>query len=101
MSESKVLVGSVSYWAAMRFAQFLMPCVSLLFLQVSGRPFGWELATIAFMWFLLAMYLDSSVYGFADENGVHFRRYISMVFVPWTAIGRVSWFGKNILSLHS
>jgi len=23
-----------------------------------------------------------------------------MQFVPWTKIGRVSWFGKNILSIH-
>jgi len=103
MSESKVPVGSVGYWAAMRLAQFLIICIGLLFLLGTGRPFPpfpWQLALILLLWFLFAVYLDSSVYGFADEEGVHFRRYISMQFVPWTKIGRVSWFGKNILSFH-
>jgi hypothetical protein len=74
--------------------------ISLLLLIAPGWPFPWQLALILVLWLLLAAYLDSSVYGFADEDGVHFRRYISMHFVPWTEIGRVSWFGKNILSIH-
>jgi hypothetical protein len=100
MSESKVPVGSGGYWAAMRLAQFLIICIGLLFLPGTGRPFPWQFALILFLLFLFAVYLDSSVYGFADEHGVHFRRYISMQFVAWTKIGRVSWFGKNILSFH-
>ena len=100
MGESKVPVGSVGYWAAMRFAQFLIVCVGLVFPFGAGLPFSWQLALILVVWFLFAVYLDSSVYGFADENGVHFRRYIFMQFVPWAKIVRVSWFGKNILSFH-
>ncbi len=100
MSQSKVPIGSVGYWAAMRLAQFIIICVGLLFLLTTGRPFPWQLALILFVWFLLAVYLDSSIYGFAEEDGVHFRRYISMQFVPWTNVGRVSWFGGNILSIH-
>jgi len=84
----------------MRLAQFFIICIGLLFLIAAGRPFPWQVTLILVLWFLLAVYLDSSVYGFADEDGVHFRRYISMQFVPWTRIGRVSWFGKNILSIH-
>jgi len=100
MNESKVPVGSVGYWATMRLAQFFMIGIGLLFLIAAGRSFSWEVALILLLWFLLAIYLDSSIYGFADEDGVHFRRYIFMQFVPWTEIGRVSWFGKNILSIH-
>jgi hypothetical protein len=100
MSQSKVAIGSVGYWGAMRFAQFFVICVGVLFLIAGERPFPWQLALILVLWFLLASYLDSCIYGFADEDGVHFRRYISMQFVPWTKIGRVSWFGKNILSFH-
>jgi hypothetical protein len=100
MGESKVPVGSVGYWAAMRIAQLIMICIGLVFLIVEGRPISWQLTLIVAMWFLLAIYLDSSVYGFADEDGVHFTRYISLQFIPWTKIGRVSWFGKNILSIH-
>ena len=100
MSQSKVTVGSVGYWGAMRFAQFFTICVGVLFLIVGARAFQWQLALILILWFLFAAYLDSCVYGFADEDGVHFRRYISMQFVPWTKIYRVSWFGKNILSIH-
>jgi hypothetical protein len=100
MSQSKVAIGSVGYWAAMRFSQFFITCVSVLFLILGGRPFPWRLALILVWCFLFAAYLDSCIYGFADEDGVHFRRYISMQFVPWTKIGRVSWFGSNILSLH-
>ena len=84
----------------MRLAQFFMIGIGLLILISAGRPFPWRPVLILVLWFLLAAYLDSSVYGFADEDGVHFRRYISMQFVPWTEIGRVSWFGKNILSIH-
>ena len=72
----------------------------LLFLIAGGRPFPWQLALIVVLWFLIAAYLDSCIYGFANEDGVHFRRYILRQFVPWTKIGRVSWFGKNILSIH-
>ena len=84
----------------MRSAQFFMICIGMIFVLEAGRPFPWQLALIVVLWFFFAVYLDSSVYGFADEEGVHFRRYISMQFVPWTKIGRVSWFGKNILSIH-
>lgn len=70
MSESKVPVGSVGYWAAMRLAQFLIICIGLLFLVGMGRPFPWQRALILLLWFLFAVYLDSSVYGFADEHGV-------------------------------
>ncbi len=100
MSESKVPVGSVGYWATMRFPQFFMICIGLIFVLAAGRPYPWQLAVILVLWFFFAAYLDSCIYGFADEDGVHFRRYISMQFVPWAKIGRVSWFGKNILSLH-
>lgn len=100
MSESKISVGSVGYWAAMRIAQFLIVSIGLVFPFGAGQPFPWQLTLILVVWFLFAVYLDSSVYGFADENGVHFRRYISMQFVPWAKIGRVSWFGENILSFH-
>ena len=100
MRQSKVAVGSVGYWGAMRFAQFFIICVGVLFLIAEGRPFPWQLALILVLWFLFAAYLDSCLYGFAYEDGVHYRRYISMQFVPWTKIGRVSWFGENILSFH-
>jgi len=100
MSQSKVAVGSVGNWGAMRFAQFFIICVGALFLIAEERPFPWQLALILVLWFLFAAYLDSCIYGFADEDGVHYRRYISMQFVPWTKIGRVSWFGENILSFH-
>ena len=100
MSQSKVTVGSVGYWGLMRIAQFVIICVGILFLIAEGRPFPWQLVVILVLWFLFAAYLDSCIYGFADEDGLHFRRYVSMQFVPWTKIGRVSWFGKNVLSLH-
>lgn len=100
MSKSKVNVGSVGNWALNRLAQFFMVAIGLLFLIATKRPLKWQLELIFVMWFLFAVYLDSYIYGFADENGVHFRRYISMQFVPWTEIGRVSWFGKNVLSIH-
>jgi hypothetical protein len=100
MAQSKVAVGSAGYWGAMRVAQFLIIFIGILFLIASERPFPWQLALILVVWSLMAAYLDSCIYGFADENGVHFRRYISMRFLPWTKIARVSWFGKNILSLH-
>jgi len=100
MSQSKVTVGSVGYWGLMRLAQFVIICVGILFLIAEGRPFPWQLVVILVLWFLFAAYLDSCIYGFADEDGLHFRRYVSMQFVPWTKIGRVSWFGKNVLSLH-
>ena len=99
MARSTVPLGSVGHWVAMRFIQVLMVCVGLPFLAAE-RPLEWQLVLMFFMLFLFAFYLDSSVYGFADEDGVHFRRYIFMQFVPWKNIGRVSWFGQNILSIH-
>jgi hypothetical protein len=84
----------------MRLAQFIIFFVGLLFLLTDHRPFRWQLALILLIWSLLAVYLDSSIYGFAEEDGVHFRRYISVQFVPWEHVGRVSWFGENILSIH-
>jgi len=72
MSQSKIAIGSVGYWGAMRFAQFFTICVGVLFLIVGARAFQWQLALILILWFLFAAYLDSCVYGFADEDGVHF-----------------------------
>jgi hypothetical protein len=99
MRQSKVAVGSAGYWGAMRVSQFLIMCIGL-FLIAGGRPFPRQLALILVVWFLMAAYLDSCIYGFADEDGVHFRRYVSLQFLPWAKIARVSWFGENILSLH-
>src|SRR5260370_27481436 len=100
MRQSKVTVGSVGYWGLMRLAQFVIICVGILFLIAEGRPFPWQLVVILVLWFLFAAYLDSCIYGFADEDGLHFRRYVSIQFVPWTKISRMSWFSKNILSSH-
>src|SRR5438067_11767491 len=99
VNQSKVAVGSVGYWGVMRFAQFFMIALAA-FLIAGSLAFPWQLALILILWFSFAVYLDSCIYGFADEDGVHFRRYISMQFVPWIKVCRVSWFGKNILSIH-
>src|ERR1700739_1794215 len=101
MSESKTIVGSLPYWLLMRFVQCLIILVGLFFaLAVKGSSGQWQLIVILIVWLLYAIYLDSYIYGFADDGGVHFRRYIKMHFVPWNEIARVSWFGANVLSLH-
>src|SRR5260370_32892444 len=98
MRQSKVTVGSVGYWGLMRLAQFVIICVGILFLIAEGRPFPWQLVVILVLWFLSAAYLDSCIYGFADEDGSHFRRYLSTPLVPWTKISSLSWFGTSIVA---
>ena len=101
MSESRVVVGSLPYWLLMRFAQGLIILVGLsAAVAVRSSSVKWELILILIVWFVYAIYLDSYIYGFADDNGVHFRRYIAMHFVSWNEIVRVSWFGPNVLSLR-
>jgi hypothetical protein len=100
MSKSTAPIGSVGYWGMMRLLQVAMICIGFLIVFLAGRPSRWELDGFLILWFLFAIYLDTEVYGYADEDGVHFRRYISMQFVPWKDTDRVSWFGKNILSIH-
>lgn len=102
MSGSRVLVGSFGYWVGMRLVQTVLALLGcLVLIPQSIRPGSWETVLILVMWFVFVIYLDSHIYGFADENGLHFRRYISMHFVPWQEIARVSWFGRNVLSFHS
>lgn len=84
----------------MRLAQVAMICIGFLIFFLAARPRRWELDGVLILYFLFAIYLDTEVYGYADEDGVHFRRYLSMHFVPWTNIARISWFGKNIMSIH-
>lgn len=100
MSASKVLVGSLGNWVVMRFAQVLCLLGCLLMVTQLFKPASWHTVLILVVWFLFVIYLDSHIYGFADENGLHFRRYVSMLFVPWEGIARVSWFGPNLLSFH-
>jgi len=100
MSTSTVPIGSVGYWGTMRLPQVAMICIGFLIFFAAGRSSRWELDGVLILGFLFAIYLDTEVYGYADEDGVHFRRYLSMQFVPWTNIARISWFGKNVMSIH-
>lgn len=100
MSTATVPIGSVSYWGMMRLAQVALICIGLFVAFLERHSMQWELGGILVLWFLFAAYLDTEVYGYADENGVHFRRYFSMQFVPWTNVSRVSWFRSNILAIH-
>lgn len=101
MSGSRVLVGSFGNWVVMRFAQtFLALLGCLLMVTQLIKPLSWQTVLVLVLWFGFVIYLDSCIYGFADESGLHFRRYVSMHFVPWEDIARVSWFGPNVLSFH-
>ena len=101
MGTSQTTLGSLPYWLLTRFAQVLIACITVfLFLEFRRNPSVWQLIASTILLLLYALYLDSCVYGFADEHGVHYRRYFTKCFKPWDQFSRISWFGPHLLSLH-
>lgn len=49
--------------------------------------------------FSVSVYLHNYAWGFADEQGLTFRRYVRKFYVPWELVERVDWntLGPNLL----
>jgi hypothetical protein len=48
---------------------------------------------------LLSIFFHGCAYGYADESGITFRRYLKQYFVPWDQIREAHWGGRYLLNL--
>ena len=87
-----VRIGSFAMWVWLRTAEAVTGLGTFLHYFASGvaKPEPLDLL----VWFLLAsgfLYLHPIAYGQVDNNGLHFRQYLQMKFVPWAQIYDVHW----------
>ena len=98
MNVERRQLGSFGMWLWVRSFLILL---ALLLLPGTLRG-GVDLFDALFLLMLLFVVIKAHpvVYGFANDKGVYFRRYLRLQFVLWETIGAVDWDRFHGLSIH-
>jgi hypothetical protein len=101
MRSHEVPVGSLAFWFTWKvfsvFVLIVFPSVVL-----TGAEFK-EPMRYRFLFILLGILIvgnEDLVYGYATEQGMHFRRYFKMQALSWEAISSIRWFSSNNLQIQ-
>ena len=95
--EKRRLLGSFPIWLGIRALHIfvLLYCVRGFVTQdeeVLGIFFHWDrmLGFFVFLFFLIR-FTGAEAYGYANDEGVFFRRFLKLHFVPWNEVKTVQW----------
>lgn len=88
MMDPSTKVGSFGIWLFLRAFELCFVLGAVQVTRTVGLSSGWSLAFLGALGYNLIK-MDSLVYGRADENGLWFRRYVTLRFVPWEKIQEV------------
>jgi hypothetical protein len=101
MSEAKIVVGSFSSWLLFRCISLFMLAVGLAFIAANLYPLSWLPFGMGLFVSLISLAsAHDFVYGFADEDGFHYRRYVAFRFVGWEQIAIISWAHADLVYFH-
>jgi hypothetical protein len=101
MPGKEVRIGSFAFWLVWKVVTiFVLVVVSLVAFTSSGSrgPLRY-----IFVFILLAIMVISNeelVYGRATEDGILFRRYLRIQFLPWAAISSIKWSASDRLQIQ-
>ncbi|SRR6266851_3416790 len=101
MHNNEIPVGSFAFWFVWKlitiFVLMIVPLVALSSAEFKGP------IRIIFLFILLGIMIISNeelVYGYATEQGIHFRRYFNKQFLPWNAISSIKWSSSDRIQLQ-
>jgi len=101
MSELKIAVGSFSNWLLFRSISLVMVFVGLIFVVANLHPFQLQWFCMGMVWSIIALMGSSDpIYGAADEDGIHYRQYLTQRLLKWEDIAIISWTNANIIHFH-
>jgi hypothetical protein len=101
MSEAKITVGSFANWLLSR-------CISLIILVAGLILTAANLHRFQLQFFCMGMLLSiigvmgshDLIYGVADEEGIHYRQYLTQRLLKWEHIATISWTNAYIIHFH-
>jgi hypothetical protein len=101
MSEPKIRVGSFSNWLLFRCISFVMLIGGLVFVVSNLHPFRLEFFCMGMLWAIIGvMGSHDLIYGVADQEGIHYRQYLTLRLLRWEDISTISWTNANIVHFH-
>ena len=101
MSEPRITVGSFSNWLLFRCISLVMVMAGLILVVANLHPFRLEFFSMGTLWSTIAlMGFHDLIYGVADEEGVHYRQYLTRKLLRWEDIAIISWTNANIVQFH-
>jgi hypothetical protein len=101
MSEPKITVGSFSYWLLFRCVSLVLVIAGLVLVAANLHPFRLEFFSMGVVSSLIAlMGAHDLIYGVADQEGFHYRRYLTLRFLRWEDIAIISWTNADIVHFH-
>jgi hypothetical protein len=101
MHNGDVPIGSFAFWFVWKVVTILV-LVILPLVAFSSAEFP-EPMRIVFVLILLGIMIISNeelVYGHAAEDGIHFRRYFNMRFLPWNRISSIKWSSSDRIEIR-
>ena len=98
MKAERIEVGSFALWAFLRALQGVLALWVVDGILRVARFGGVRLSDVVslILFVIVAVALDSFAFGWADEKGVHFRRYVASHFLPWAGIHAIKWVGSGL-----
>jgi hypothetical protein len=101
MSEPKISVGSFSNWLLFRCISFVMLTGGLILVVSHLYPFELQFFCMGTLWSIIGvMGSHDLIYGVADQEGIHYRQYLTLRLLRWEDIALISWTNANIVHFH-
>ena len=92
------MVGSIRLWLIFRVVVPVVCFVATLVLLES--PDFPRVIALFILWSVTSVAGDEFIYGKANEDGLFFRRYFRMQFLPWSAIESIGWTTANDVQFY-
>jgi hypothetical protein len=101
MNEPKIAVGSFSNWLLFRCISFVTLLAGLAIVLHNMHPFRLEFFCMGMLWSTIGvMGFHDLIYGVADQEGIHYRQYLTQRLLRWDDIAIISWTNANIVHFH-
>lgn len=101
MGEPKIKVGSFLNWLLFRCISIVMIVVGLILVVYDLHPFRVQFFCMGTLWSAIGLIgFQDLIYGEANEEGIHYRQYLSLKFLRWEEIAIISWTNANIVHFH-
>lgn len=101
MSEAKITVGSFSNWLLFRCGSLVTFIAGLILAASNLHPFELLFVCMGILLSIIGvMGSHDLIYGVADQEGFHYRRYLSLRHLKWEEIAVISWTNANIVHFH-
>jgi hypothetical protein len=101
MGESKITVGSFPNWLLFRCISLVMLIAGLILAVVNLQPFQLQFFCMGMLLSIICvMGSHDLIYGVADQEGIHYRQYLTLRLLKWEDIAIISWTDSSFVHFH-